>query len=83
MRMEEGLDTGPVYLERRVTIGHRAVAGQLSARLASLGGALLVETLSGLAARRDARGAAAGRRADGLPPDPARGRPRRLGTTGR
>ncbi len=50
MRMEEGLDTGPVYLERRVKIGARETAGELSARLAVLGGALLVETLSGLAA---------------------------------
>ncbi len=50
MRMEEGLDTGPVYLERRVSIGERETAGELSSRLADLGGALLVETLSGLAA---------------------------------
>ncbi len=50
MRMEEGLDTGPVYLERRVRIGERETAGELSSRLASLGGELLVETLSGLAA---------------------------------
>lgn len=49
MRMGEGLDTGPVYLERRVTIGDRETAGELSARLAHIGGALLVETLSGLA----------------------------------
>jgi methionyl-tRNA formyltransferase len=50
MRMEEGLDTGPVYLERRVRIGERETAGELSSRLASLGGELLVETLRGLAA---------------------------------
>jgi methionyl-tRNA formyltransferase len=50
MRMEEGLDTGPVYLERRVKIGERETAGELSSRLASLGGELLVETLGGLAA---------------------------------
>ena len=50
MRMEEGLDTGPVYLERRVAIGGRETAGELSARLAPLGGALLVETLAGIAA---------------------------------
>ncbi len=50
MRMEEGLDTGPVYLERRVAIGERETAGELSARLAALGGQLLVETLRGLAA---------------------------------
>ena len=50
MRMEEGLDTGPVYLERRVRIGERETAGELSSRLASIGGELLVETLRGLAA---------------------------------
>ena len=50
MRMEEGLDTGPVYLERRVRIGERETAGELSSRLASIGGALLVETLRGVAA---------------------------------
>ena len=50
LRMEEGLDTGPVYLERRVAIGANETAGALSARLARLGGELLVETLRGLEA---------------------------------
>jgi methionyl-tRNA formyltransferase len=50
MRMEEGLDTGPVYLERRIPIGERETAGELSGRLAILGGELLVETLRGLEA---------------------------------
>jgi methionyl-tRNA formyltransferase len=50
MRMEEGLDTGPVYLERRVSIGETETAGELARRLSSLGGALLVETLRGLEA---------------------------------
>jgi methionyl-tRNA formyltransferase len=49
MRMVEALDAGPVYLERRVAIGSRETAGELSARLAPLGGALLVETLRRLA----------------------------------
>ncbi len=52
MRMEEGLDTGPVYLQRRVTIGEHETSGELSGRLQLLGGALLVETLEGLAAGR-------------------------------
>ena len=52
MRMEEGLDTGPIYLERRVVIGVRETAGELSERLQRLGGELLVETLEGLAAGR-------------------------------
>jgi methionyl-tRNA formyltransferase len=50
MRMEEGLDTGPVLLERRARIGERETSGELSSRLASIGGELLVETLRGLAA---------------------------------
>jgi methionyl-tRNA formyltransferase len=50
MKMEEGLDTGPVYLERRVAIGERETAGELSHRLAVVGGELLVATLEGLAA---------------------------------
>jgi methionyl-tRNA formyltransferase len=50
MRMVEELDAGPVYLERRVAIGPRETAGELSARLAPLGGELLAETLRGLAA---------------------------------
>lgn len=50
MRMEEGLDTGPVYLERRVPIGEKETAGELSQRLAKLGGELLVETFRGLEA---------------------------------
>ena len=48
--MEEGLDTGPVYRARREAIGEAETAGQLSARLAVLGAALLVETLAGLEA---------------------------------
>jgi methionyl-tRNA formyltransferase len=50
MRMEAGLDSGPVYLERRVAIGPRETAGELSERLQRLGGQLLVETLEALAA---------------------------------
>jgi methionyl-tRNA formyltransferase len=50
MRMAEELDAGPVYLERRVPIGSRETAGELSARLGPLGGELLVETLRRLAA---------------------------------
>jgi methionyl-tRNA formyltransferase len=50
MRMEEGLDTGPVYLEQRVPIGETETAGELAPRLAALGASLLVETLRGLEA---------------------------------
>ncbi len=52
MRMEEGLDTGPVYRVRRVRIGEDETAGELSGRLAAIGGTLLAETLAGLAAGR-------------------------------
>ena len=45
MAMEEGLDTGPVLLERAIPIGLRENAHQLSERLAALTGELLVEAL--------------------------------------
>jgi methionyl-tRNA formyltransferase len=45
MRMEEGLDTGPVLLERRVEIGPRDTTGILTDRLARLGAEAVVESL--------------------------------------
>ncbi len=45
MAMEEGLDTGPVLLERRLAIGLLENAEQLAQRLAQLTGELLVEAL--------------------------------------
>jgi len=45
MRMDEGLDTGPVLARRATPIGAEETAGQLSARLAQLGADLLIETL--------------------------------------
>jgi methionyl-tRNA formyltransferase len=45
MAMEEGLDTGPVLLERRLAIGLLENASQLGARLADLTAELLVEAL--------------------------------------
>lgn len=50
MRMDEGLDTGPILLARELPIGPRERAGNLAERLAVAGGELLVETLRGLAA---------------------------------
>ena len=44
MRMEKGLDTGPVYLARETEIGGKT-AGELAAELAVLGAALMVEAL--------------------------------------
>ena len=45
MAMEEGLDTGPLLLERAIPIGLRENAHQLAERLAALTGELLVEAL--------------------------------------
>ncbi|MDP8985367.1 MAG: methionyl-tRNA formyltransferase [Pseudomonadota bacterium] len=45
MRMEAGLDTGPVLAAREVPIADRETAATLHDRLALLGGELLVETL--------------------------------------
>lgn len=50
MRLEEGLDTGPVMLRREVAIGSSETAGELEARLASEGAALIVPALDALAA---------------------------------
>jgi len=45
MRMEEGLDTGPVALTERVAIGPDANAGEISEALAQAGAALMVRAL--------------------------------------
>ncbi|HEX6993294.1 MAG TPA: methionyl-tRNA formyltransferase [Gammaproteobacteria bacterium] len=45
MRMERGLDTGPVYASRSTPIGPTETAGELHERLARLGAALAAETL--------------------------------------
>jgi methionyl-tRNA formyltransferase len=50
MRMEAGLDSGPVLLQRALGIGVNEDAGQLHDELAELGGRLLVEALGLLAA---------------------------------
>lgn len=48
MLMERGLDTGPILLQRELEIAPGETAVELSARLATLGGGLMVETLSAL-----------------------------------
>jgi methionyl-tRNA formyltransferase len=48
MRMEEGLDSGPILLQAETAIGPRETAGELSARLAVLGGRLMVQALDRL-----------------------------------
>ena len=50
MRMESGLDTGPVMLARELAIGARMNAGELELRLSEEGGAALVVALDALAA---------------------------------
>ena len=50
MRMESGLDTGPVMLARELAIGARVTAGELELRLAEEGGAALVAALDALVA---------------------------------
>ena len=50
MAMEEGLDTGPVLLERRLAVGVLENAVQLGERLARLSGDLLVESIDRIAA---------------------------------
>jgi methionyl-tRNA formyltransferase len=45
MRMEEGLDTGPVYRRREIAIGPEMTTGELHDALAALGGAPLFEAI--------------------------------------
>jgi methionyl-tRNA formyltransferase len=48
MKMDEGLDTGPVALERRLPIGPDETAGMLHDRLMATGATLMVEALAAL-----------------------------------
>ena len=48
MRMDEGMDTGPILLQAAEPIRDDDDGGSLGERLAALGGALLVRTLDGL-----------------------------------
>jgi methionyl-tRNA formyltransferase len=50
MRMEAGLDTGPVYLRRELRIDPGETGGSLHDKLASLGAQALIEALPGIAA---------------------------------
>ncbi len=49
MRLESGLDTGPMLLAREVSVPHTAMASEMFPVLAEVGADLLVETLHGLA----------------------------------
>jgi methionyl-tRNA formyltransferase len=48
MRVEEGLDSGPVALGERIPIGPEASAGEISLRLAHLGAGLILRALAAL-----------------------------------
>ena len=50
MKLDEGMDTGPMLLERRVAIGDSETSGQLAARLAAVGAEALVEALAAIEA---------------------------------
>ncbi len=51
MLLDEGMDTGPILLQRATPIDPREHAPQLEARLALMGAELMIETLAGLANR--------------------------------
>jgi methionyl-tRNA formyltransferase len=50
MQLDEGMDTGPVLLERRVAIEPDETSGELLARLAPIGAEALLDALAGIAA---------------------------------
>ena len=50
MRMEEGLDTGPMLLREEIPLDARTTGGSLHDALAALGGRLILPALDGLAA---------------------------------
>jgi methionyl-tRNA formyltransferase len=52
MRMEQGLDTGPVFVKRETRIEPRDTGGSLHDRLAHLGAALLLESLPDIVSQR-------------------------------
>jgi methionyl-tRNA formyltransferase len=49
MMIDEGLDTGPILLSRATPIGAEETTPELEARLARMGGELLVQTIDGIA----------------------------------
>ena len=50
MRIDAGMDTGEMLLQREIEIGPRETAPELAARLSEVGAPLMAETLRGLAA---------------------------------
>lgn len=50
MRIDAGMDTGDVLLQREITIGAKETAAELAVRLSELGAPVMAETLRSLAA---------------------------------
>lgn len=50
MRIDAGMDTGDMLLQREIGIGPKEIAPELAARMAEIGAPLMSETLRGLAA---------------------------------
>jgi methionyl-tRNA formyltransferase len=50
MQLDEGMDTGPVYVMKRVAIDPQETSGELLARLAPIGAQVLIETIDRIAA---------------------------------
>jgi methionyl-tRNA formyltransferase len=50
MRIDAGMDTGEILLQREIEIGAKETAPELTSRLSELGAPLMAETLRGLAA---------------------------------
>ncbi|HEU5060540.1 MAG TPA: methionyl-tRNA formyltransferase [Kofleriaceae bacterium] len=50
MKLDEGMDTGPMLLKRRLAIGEDETAGELAVRLAAVGAEALVEALAAIEA---------------------------------
>jgi len=68
IRMDEGLDTGPIYASASTPVGAEETSGELTGRLAVLGGELLARTLPAVvegtivaAPQDDSRATAAGK----------------------
>lgn len=66
MRMERGLDTGPMLLQRALGIGIDDTAATMHDELADLGGRLMVEVLPAVRRRRSLHAHPAGRGAGDL-----------------
>jgi len=50
MQLDEGMDTGPVYLDKRTAIDPDETSGELLARLAPIGAAAMLEAIERIAA---------------------------------